>query len=366
MARTPKVYADRLTSLRQRMAGWKVDALLVTHPVDIRYLTGFVGDDSWLLVRTRTVRVTVLSDFRFEQQIRREAPQVAAVMRRKLLADELKALVRRCRIRKLALPGGHVTLAQRTAIVKAIGARALHEVDDGLLKQRAAKDAAETRTIRRAVRVAEEAFRALLQTLEPGQTEQQVAARLEYEMRCRGADSASFPIIVAADANASLPHAIPGRTRLRRNGIVLFDWGAKVDGYCSDLTRVVALGRMPEKIVEIYDIVLKAQRAAIDAIAPGRSLREIDQVARDIITAAGYGKEFGHSLGHGIGLEIHEQPVLASRAKGVLEPGHIVTVEPGIYLPGVGGVRIEDDVLVTQRGGRVLSSLPKDRASAII
>jgi Xaa-Pro aminopeptidase len=176
----------------------------------------------------------------------------------------------------------------------------------------------------------------------------------------------SFPSIIAADANASLPHAVPGKKKIKAGGIVLIDWGAKWGGYCSDLTRVVAVGKMKPKIREIYKIVLDAQVAAIDAIAPGKRLCDIDAVARRAIDKAGYGERFGHSLGHGIGLDIHEQPVLAAKAKGELRPGQVVTVEPGIYLPGVGGVRIEDDVLVTPRGRKVLSDLPKSLESAII
>ncbi|HEX7010598.1 MAG TPA: M24 family metallopeptidase, partial [Phycisphaeraceae bacterium] len=188
-----------------------------------------------------------------------------------------------------------------------------------------------------------------------------------YQMRKLGADGPSFPTIVAADASASLPHAIPGPRKLRKNGIVLIDWGARWGGYCSDLTRVVALGRMPPKLREIYQIVLDAQLAAIDAIAPGKPLKEVDAAARRLIERAGYGRQFGHSLGHGIGLDIHEMPTLSPRSdKGELEPGHVVTVEPGIYLPGIGGVRIEDDVLVTPRGAQVLSRLPKDLKSAMI
>ena len=185
-------------------------------------------------------------------------------------------------------------------------------------------------------------------------------------MRLLGADGPSFPTIVAADANASLPHAIPGRRKVKKGGIVLIDWGAKWGGYCSDLTRVVALGKMPAKIQEIYQIVYDAQRAAIDAIEPGKALKEIDAAARTVIEKAGFGDQFGHSLGHGLGLDVHEQPTLSGRSKGSLEPGHVVTVEPGIYLPGVGGVRIEDDVLVTAKGRRVLSDLPATIGSTII
>jgi Xaa-Pro aminopeptidase len=239
-------------------------------------------------------------------------------------------------------------------------------VDDGLLDQRAVKQPMEISAIRQALKIQRQAFRRTLDQLRPGQTENQVAAFLEYQMRLLGADGASFPTIAAADANAALPHAIPGPRKLRRGGILLIDWGARFRGYCGDLTRVVALGKMPPKLREVYKVVLDAQLAAIDAVGPGKRLKDIDAVARCMIEKAGYGEYFGHGLGHGIGLDIHEQPVLSRRAKGELRPGHVVTVEPGIYLPGVGGVRIEDDVLVTARGRQVLSDLPKSLESAII
>lgn len=360
-------HKTRISRLQNRLKKAGAAALLVTNPRDIRYLTGFVGDDSWALVRASASQVHVLSDFRFDEQIRSEAPQVKAIMRKKSLADELAKLADRLRLDRVGLQADHVTLVQRKTLVKALGgARRLAELDDGLLMQRAIKDDDEIARITQALKLQQQAYQATLATIEPGQSEFEVAARLEYEIRRRGADGVSFPSIVAADANASLPHAIPGQARLRRKGIVLFDWGARYQGYCGDMTRVVGLGGMPAKMREVYQIVLEAQMAAIDAIAPGKAMQEIDAVARGIITKAGYGKAFGHSLGHGVGLDIHEQPTLSPRSTGVLEPGHIVTVEPGIYLPGVGGVRIEDVVLVTPDGHRVLSQLPKDLKSAMI
>lgn len=358
--------SDRVKQLQQRLRELKVPAILITNPRDIRYLTGFVGDDSWAIIRASSGTVHVLSDFRFEEQIQREAPHVKAIMRKVGLADELAKLLDKLKCDRIGVQVDYMTLATRKAIGKKLGGRKVVEVEDRLLRQRAVKTAAEVAAIEAALKIQQQAYRRLLKTIKPGQTEFQIAARLEYEMRLLGADGPSFPTIVAADANASLPHAIPGKSKFRRNGILLIDWGARLHGYCSDLTRVVAAGRMPAKIREVYKVTLDAQRAAIDAIAPGKSLKEIDAVARDIIAKAGYGPQFGHSLGHGIGLDIHEQPTLSQRSEGVLEPGHVVTVEPGIYLPGVGGVRIEDDVLVTAKGRRVLSGLPTDLESAMI
>ncbi len=364
--RAPTDPADRVRLLRQRLTKLAVDALLVTNPRDIRYLTGFVGDDSWALVLRRSAQVIVLSDFRFEEQIQREAPQVRMVIRTGPIAEACGKLVQQKKLRKVAVGRDYLTLAQQSQLIKHLGRRTVVPVDDGLLDQRSVKDAREVKAIRDALAIQQQAFTRTLDFIKPGRTEVEIAAYLEYQMRLLGADGPSFPTIVAVDANASLPHAIPGKAKIKRGSLVLIDWGARQGGYCSDLTRCVAVGRMSPKMREVYQIVLDAQLAGIAAIAPGKELKAVDAVARQVIIDAGYGPQFGHSLGHGIGLDIHEQPTLSTRSQGVLKVGQVVTVEPGIYLPGVGGVRIEDDVLVTPTGGRVLSSLPKSLESAII
>ena len=365
-SKSPDHHTNRVRNLQKRLRSKGVSALLVTNPCDIRYLTGFVGDDSWALVPMRGSKVTLLSDFRFQEQIPREAPQARMVLRKKGLAEELAKLTRKHRIDKIAVQADYVTLALRKELVKHLSAKRIKAIDDGLIEQRAVKGANEVKLIRKAVTIQQQAFRETLEFIKSGLTENEITAYLEYRMRALGADGPGFPSIVAADANASLCHAIPGPRKVRKGGIVLIDWGATYQGYRSDMTRVVALGKMKPKLRDIYKIVLDAQLAAIEAIAPGKKLSDIDAAARDVITKAGYGKQFGHGLGHGIGLDIHEAPRLAAKVKGELQPGHIVTVEPGIYLPGVGGVRIEDDVLVTARGHQVLCDLPKTLESAII
>ncbi len=356
----------RVKALQGRLAAAGVDGLLVTNAVDIRYLTGFIGDDSWALIPTRGRGIVILSDNRFEEQIKREAPGISARMRKKSLADELTRLKQQRGYGELGLQPEYVSLSLRKSLSKQLGASALKPIDDGLLTQRAVKDPCEITSIKKALSFQQEAFIRLRRWIKPGMTEVEVCAKLEYEMRRLGSDGSSFPSIIAADANAALPHAIPGQKKLRKGGIVLIDWGAKAHGYCSDLTRVLAIGSMSAKMREVYQIVLDAQLAGIDAIRPGVPLARVDAAARRVIAKAGYGKQFGHSLGHGIGLDIHEQPTLSARSKGDLEAGQVVTVEPGIYLPGVGGVRIEDDILVTPNGHEVLSDLPKSLESAII
>ncbi|MCC5829443.1 MAG: aminopeptidase P family protein [Phycisphaeraceae bacterium] len=358
--------ASRLRLVRKRIRSWGCSGLLVTNPRDIRYLTGFVGEDSWAWIPAVGGKPHILSDARFDEQIDREAPGSIKHIRSGGLAEELKRLLDKRKSPRIALQSDHVTLAQRRTLNKVLGAGSFKEVDDGLLAHRAIKDKDELSRIRAAAKIQQEAFSALLKSIEPGMTERHIAALLEFEMGRRGASGPAFPTIVAADANAALPHAIPGRQKARKRGILLIDWGAVYEGYCSDMTRVVAFGSMPRRIREIYAVVLEAQTAAIEAIRPGRSMIEVDAVARKIIEKAGYAKRFGHGLGHGLGLDIHELPVLSFRGKGCLEPGQVVTVEPGIYLPGIGGVRIEDDVLVTPKGYELLTHLPKDLESAII
>ena len=366
----PPHLSDRLRPLRQRLSKANFDALLVSNPVDTRYLTGFVGDDSWTLVlagRGNGGRPIVLSDSRFEQQIQQEAPHVSVVMRKKGLSDELAQLQKKHGLERIAVQQDHTTLGQFQQLGKAVGKKRVAALDDGLLDQRAVKTADEVKLIRKAGQIQQQAYREMLAFIEPGQREAEVAAFLEYRMRALGADGVSFPSIVAADANAALPHAIPGRRKLRSGSLVLIDWGARYRGYCSDMTRVIALGKMKPRLREIYRVCLDAQLAGIDAVRPGAKLVEVDAAARKVIVDAGYGEHFGHGLGHGIGLQVHEAPRLSPLAgDGVLQPGHVVTVEPGIYLPGLGGVRIEDDVLVTDRGHRVLTDLPKTLESAII
>lgn len=360
----PAHLTQRLRKLRKRLSGTDADALLVTRQVDIRYLTDAAVDDSWLLVTSRSV--WVISDSRFEQTLATTCPHAKCVIRTAGLVDALKSLVGDLKLKKIAFIGDTMTVGQHKALAKAVGASKLKPIDDWLIEQRAVKDEVELRSIRRAIGVMEQAYVQTIDQVRPMMSEREIAALLEYNMRWIGGDGPAFDTIVAVAANGSIPHHAPGRTRVKAGKAILIDFGALADGYRGDVTRVVCMGQFPPRIAEIYDIVREAQLAAIDAIAPGRKLSDIDAVARDIITEAGFGENFGHGLGHGIGLAIHEQPSFSKRSEGVLEPGNVVTVEPGIYLPGVGGVRIEDDVLVTAKGHRKLTTLPSDRESAII
>lgn len=354
----PEYIAARWANLRAVLRQQKLPALLVTNFSDVSYLTGFEGDDSFVLITPG--RVELISDFRYDEQIARECPWVGLTMRRRGIAEEIAKLVRRLKIRKLAVQAESMTIAQRDGLAGLLkGQVRLVPANHLVVDLRHIKDQREIGILENAIAVAQAGFEMLRGQLKIGMSENQIASLLVSAMRARGALNASFETIVAVGPNGSLPHYRPGDVALTSNTSLLVDWGARMHGYCSDLTRVLLLGKVHPKIREIYKIVLDAQRAAIAAIQPGKPARVIDKVARDIIKQAGYEKNFGHGLGHGIGRDIHEAISLSRMSKVTLRPGMVVTVEPGIYLPGLGGVRIEDDILVTDTGCRVLSSLPK-------
>ena len=350
---------ERLGRLRRLVRAHGCDALLVTNPVDIRYLTTFRGEDSALLVEAR--RATVLSDFRFQEELGALRGLADVVIRSEPMADAMARLVKARDVRRLGVQAERMTLGERAGLARLVGAKRLVETTGLLASLRVCKDGGEVAAIRRAVRIQEAALEATLEAVRPGLTEAQVCARLEFEMKARGAEGSSFGSIVAARANSSLPHAVAGATKLRRNDVLLIDWGARAHGYCSDMTRTFALGRWPREMARVYDVVLEAMEAGITAVGPGVAARDVDRAARSVIEKAGYGERFGHGLGHGIGLDIHEAPRVAKTSEDTLAAGMVVTIEPGVYLPGVGGVRIEDDVLVTDRGRRVLSTMSRER-----
>jgi Xaa-Pro aminopeptidase len=275
-----------------------------------------------------------------------------------MLAGTTKA-IQRLGVERLGLEAGSATLSLERSLAKALPKVRLVDTENLVERLRTVKDKDEIEATRLAGQQARRAFDVVRAGLTPTMTELDVAAELEYQARRFGAKSLSFPPIVAVGPRAALPHATPTRRQLSESDFTLVDWGANSGLYLSDLTRMVVTGRISPKFRKLYGVVLQAQLAAIDAIRPGKTGEQIDSVARKIIQRAGLGKAFGHGLGHGTGLEIHEAPRMAIGQKTKLRPGMIVTVEPGVYLPGWGGIRIEDDVLVTRTGHEVLTDVPK-------
>lgn len=361
----PGPYADRLHQLRQTLEARKADAIFISSPHDQFYLTGFTGDDGAVLVTRRAV--WLLTDGRFQAQAEREAPWARALIRKVGLAQATGQLAVRLRISRLLVQPEIMTLDMAAALKKALPKSVAIVRVGGVVRQmRLIKGPEEIERIEAAIRVGEQAFEVLRRKVRPGMTESEVAGLVEYEMKKRGASGPCFPTIAAVDGNAALPHAQPGQTLVPRNGLLLVDWGARLGEYCGDLTRVLLIGRIRPRIRQLYQAVLDAQLTAIAAVRPNIPCREVDLAARRVLDKAGLGGYFVHGLGHGLGVEVHEGPRLARSSQDTLKPGMVVTVEPGVYLPGVAGIRIEDDVVVTETGCRVLSRLDKALAWAMV
>jgi len=360
----PSVIAERLRSCRHRIHVKRVHGYLVTNETDQFYLTGFDGEDGAVLVLPR--RVYLLTDGRFAEEAAKSAPWASAVVRTGSLPDAVRPLVRRHRLGRLGFQPEHLSVSAHAALRRAVRPTRLVPVPQVVGRLRLIKDETEVAAIVKAIRVAESAFRAVVRGVRPGMTERELAAGLQHEMLRRGAAEASFPPIVAEGVNASRPHARPSDRRIRSGSAVLIDWGATVNHYHSDLTRVIFVRRIPPRLRRMYESVLAAQAEAIRAIRPGVRMCEVDARARGLLKRAGMDRRFSHGLGHGLGLDIHEPPRLAMRVTDPLEAGMVVTVEPGVYFPRLGGVRIEDDVLVTDGGCRVLSRVSKDLDAMVV
>jgi len=352
-------FQERRNKIRRSVAKQKLDALLVTHPINVRYLTGFTGGAAYLLIQPSGD--TILSDPRFTIQIEEECPGLDAVIRPRTesTATTLSKLLGKTTTGKLGIESETMTVAQHERLFQNLTHWQSVPTKGVVEELRHIKDKYEIAQIRRAIEIATDAFRHTRSQLRSSLSEIDIRNMLESQMQTLGAEDKSFSTIIAAGARAALPHAVPTTQILFRQPILLFDWGCVVNGYVSDLTRVL-ISVPNKKIQTVYETVLKANEAAIAAIKPGKTCEEIDVIARNIITDAGFGKKFGHGLGHSIGLQVHEDPRFREGDKTVLKPGMVLTVEPGIYLKGWGGVRIEDDILVTKTGCEVLSrDVPK-------
>jgi Xaa-Pro aminopeptidase len=351
---------SRRDKLRSAFKAAEIDGLLVSAPTNVSYLTGFTGDSSVLLVGTD--RDLIVSDGRFTTQLEQECPGLEARIRlpgqdmNPAVGDVLKSMA----LSRVGFEANHCTVADHDALARAAPGVDLAAVSGLVETLRQIKDEDEIAAIREAIQFAERAFQMLRAGLRQGETEKDAADALEGYLRRCGASAASFPPIVAVGANAALPHARPSATtRIGQDDFVLIDWGATGRPYKSDLTRVLVTGKVTPKFEAIYRTVLSALERGIAAIRPGVKAHDVDAEARSVIEEAGFGRFFDHGLGHGLGMDIHEAPRIRKGSNVVLEPGMVFTVEPGIYLPGWGGIRIEDDVLVTPDGCEVLSEVPR-------
>ncbi len=353
-----------MRNVRDWLRESEADALLVSSDYNRRYLSGFTGSSGWLLISATTA--LLITDSRYTEQAGKQAPDFTIVPQSGQLASLLLDLSKQHGFGRLAFESDHVSVAAYDTYREALKGEVDLVASQGVVEDlRVAKEPDEVAALQRAITIADNALAELLTWLRPGVTEKDVAWRLEVLMREAGAEGLSFPSIVAAGPNGAMPHHRPGDDIIPRDTFIVMDFGCIADGYCSDMTRTVALGTPSPEMQAVYELVFKAQETAASQVRAGMSGVEADALAREVIVAAGHGDHFGHGLGHGVGLEIHEAPRLSPLAGDTpLPAGAVFSIEPGVYLPGVGGVRIEDLVVLREDGADVLTGSPKLRFSA--
>ena len=353
-------FSKRLRSLRVATDQHHLDAFLISHLPNVRYLCGFTGSAGVLLVTSHDQ--VLFSDGRYTQQAKEQVQGARIKIGKKsALVSAGEWLGKRHSIRRIGIEAAHLTVADRAALAKSLCRKALFVAAAPIVEQlRMIKDAAEIAGIRAACHLGAALFTRLTAALRPGVSESEAAGQLEFEARKSGAEQMAFPTIIAAGARSALPHGRASNAALPASGFVVCDFGVILAGYCSDMTRTVHLGPAGSEARSNYNAVLEAQLAAINAVRPGNTAGEVDHAARKLLYNRKLGRFFTHSTGHGVGLEIHEAPRLAAGQKEVLRPGMVVTIEPGIYMAGKWGVRIEDTVVVTETGCEILTPCPKD------
>ena len=346
----PKWLAKRIRAVRRTLDKKKIRFLLVTKPANVTYITGFLGEDSWAVVSKG--QVYLLTDSRYTEQAQKECPSCKIIDRAGPMADAVARLVKKLKSVRAIAVEDTVSMADFEHLKKTVKAR-LRTTAGIIETARSIKDDSEIAAIKSAIAVSTKALEQLLPYIKPGVTESELAGMLDFQIRKLGTRN-SFETIVAFGPNGSRPHHQPGKRKLKQKDAVLIDFGARYNGYCSDITRCFVIGGMTSLYKKAYDLVEQAQAAAIKAIKPGVKIMQVDAAARQVIDKAGL-PVYGHGTGHGFGLEIHESPFLKADAKGKLKAGQIITIEPGIYIPDKLGIRIEDDILVTETGHKILT-----------
>ena len=347
----------RIARLRALLAEKVVDAVLVTKEENVHYFSGFRGDSTALLVTPE--QLILVTDSRYTEQAAAEAPAYAIVEQRDGLYKKIAEVAMDCGIIALGFEGGVLSYDSYTKMQGLLGEISF-DTSLNLDPLRQVKDADEIALIRRACKIADEGFAHILSYIQPGMTEMEVAAELEHHMRTLGSERPAFQTIIASGVRGSLPHGVASDKIIARGELVTMDFGAVWEGYCSDITRTICVGRADTRQRELYAAVLAAQQRALAAICPGVTGAEVDRIARDALAEKALDQYFGHGLGHSLGLEIHEEPRLSKAGKALLQPNMLITDEPGIYIPEWGGIRIEDTVLITADGAEPLTCAPKE------
>ena len=356
-------YEGRLARLQHDLVSAGLDALLVSHLPNIRYLCGFTGSAAALLVSKQ--KAVFFTDGRYKQQAHEEVQGARIVVDRKppisAAADWLNRNRKKLTVKGLGFDSQHLTVAEHGDLAEMLRPNvSLRKAPAVIERARLVKDGDEIGSLRAAIRLGESLFSVAVRAIRPGVAETQVAAEMEYAARRAGAEGMSFETIIASGLRSALPHGRASSAPIPSEGFVVCDFGIILAGYCSDMTRTVHVGEPSEPARRMYDAVREAQEAALNAVRPGVPVGKIDSVARHVLSRQNFGRYFTHSTGHGVGLEIHEMPRIAARQREPLLPGMIITIEPGVYIPNSGGVRIEDMVLVTNTGCEVLTQTSKE------
>ncbi|MCX7885192.1 MAG: Xaa-Pro peptidase family protein [Caloramator sp.] len=349
----------RIAMFRQQFDTIGIDAALIISDVNRNYLTGFTGDESFAIITKD--KAFFITDSRYTEQAKNEVKNFEIIeYKAPSVYDYIKKIVIDNGIKRIGFEEDRINFLQYMKFKEFLEGIELVKLDGAVEKLRIIKDEDEIEYISKAAQIADEAFLHILDFIKPNMKEKDVALELEFFMRQKGASKSSFDSIVASGKRSSLPHGVASDKVIEKGDFLTLDFGCLYEGYCSDMTRTIVIGKADDRQKEIYNIVLEANEAALKAIRPNMACCEIDKIARDIITNKGYGDRFGHGLGHGVGREIHESPRVSVLSKDVLEVGMVITDEPGIYIPEYGGVRIEDLILVTEDGYKVLSKSPKE------
>lgn len=350
---------SRVERLRAETGLKAGEGLLIQKPSNVFYLSGFAGEGQLLITASEAA---VMTDFRYTEQAGREASgfPVYEISNQRGYDQYTGELMEQWGVHTLRYENDYVTVEQFDRMRDAMPGFSFTPLKGEPEMLRRVKDSGEADSIRKACDISCRAFAYILGEIREGMTEKEIRLKLDFKMLELGGQGLAFDTIVASGENGSLPHAVPGERRVKKGDMITLDFGARYKGYCADMTRTVALGQPSLKMKEIYDIVLNAHLAAEKALAPGKKCRDIDSIARDMIAEKGYGGCFGHGLGHGVGIDIHEMPRLSQTCDETLAVGHIVTVEPGIYVAGLGGVRIENTCLITENGAESFVSAPRE------
>ncbi|WP_068671906.1 Xaa-Pro peptidase family protein [Oceanobacillus sp. Castelsardo] len=347
---------EKLSKLREALNQNKLDGILVTSPYNRRYITGFTGTAGVAIISENDSRF--ITDFRYTEQANEQAKEFQIIEHKTPIEQEIKTQLKEMNISRLGFERDHVTFGEYALYSKTLEVE-LVPVSGIIEEIRLIKTTDELEILRKAAKIVDDAFAHIQSYIKPGVKEIDISNELEFFMRKQGATASSFDTIVASGYRSALPHGVASNKEIQSGELVTLDYGAIYEGYCSDITRTVAVGEISDQLDDIYHTVLEANLKGVKGTKPGMTGKEADDLTRNYIEGKGYGQYFGHSTGHGIGLEVHEGPTLSKRSDKVLEPGMVVTVEPGIYIANIGGCRIEDDIVITETGNERLTFAPK-------